>query len=78
MDSVSEKIHAETSGETVELGATDPYEDSEPFLKLEQKIDIAYTIVGIGAAVLILFGYLRILRETPNLQKKDDGKFPFI
>ncbi|AKB76636.1 CAAX amino terminal protease family protein [Methanosarcina horonobensis HB-1 = JCM 15518] len=70
MDSVSEKIHAETSGETVELGATDPYEDSEPFLKLEQKIDIAYTIVGIGAAVLILFGYLRILRETPNLQKK--------
>lgn len=69
--SFSEQVHAEVSGETENSGAAQlPNEDPEPFQKIRQRVDIVYAAGGIGAAILILFGYLHITSENSGFAKK--------
>lgn len=70
MGPVSEHISAgaleEAGGSGVILTSD---EDSEPPRKISQYVDIAYTVGGIGAAVLILLAYLRMTSGGPGLTK---------
>lgn len=68
---LSEQIHAEVSGEAENSVATPvPNEKPDPLPKIEQYVDIAYTVGGIGAAILILLGYLHITSGDPEFAKK--------
>lgn len=68
---LSEQIHAEVSGEAENSGAAPvPDEKPDPLPIIEQYVDIAYTVGGIGAAILILLGYLHITSGNPEFAKK--------
>lgn len=74
-----EQVHANNSEETVNSGAASvPHEGSGLASKIEEHIDIAYAVGGIGAAVLILFGYLRITSKNPDLAKKSLKGFNWL
>lgn len=67
----AEHTHAEVSGEAEDSGAAPvPYEKTNSLPKIEQYVDIVYTVVGIGAAILILLGYLHITSGDPEFAKK--------
>lgn len=68
---LSEQIYSEVSGETENsVSASVLHEDPDPLQKIEQYVDIIYTAGGIGAAVLILIGYLHITSGNPEVTKK--------
>ncbi|KKH47195.1 CPBP family intramembrane glutamic endopeptidase [Methanosarcina sp. 1.H.A.2.2] len=67
---VSEHISAEAPEETGDSGVIlNSHEDPEPLQKIEQYVDIVYTVGGIGAAVLILLAYLRMTSGNPVIIK---------
>lgn len=65
----SEQTYARTSGEAGDSGATVPYEASSPLTKVGKHVNIAYAAGGIGAAILILFGYLHMTSEGHGFSK---------
>lgn len=68
---LSEQIYSEVSGETENsVSASVLHEDPDPIQKIEQYVDIIYTAGGIGAAVLILIGYLHMTSGDPEVTKK--------
>lgn len=68
---LSEQIYSEVSGETENsVSASVLHEDPDPLQKIEQYVDIIYTAGGIGAAVLILIGYLHMTSGDPEVTKK--------
>ncbi len=68
---LSEQIYSEVSGETENsVSASVLHEDPDPFQKIKQYVDIIYTAGGIGAAVLILIGYLHMTSGDPEVTKK--------
>ncbi|WP_235283304.1 CPBP family intramembrane glutamic endopeptidase [Methanosarcina sp. 2.H.A.1B.4] len=70
MGPVSEHISAEAPEETGDSGVIlNSHEDPEPLQKIEQYVDIVYTVGGIGAAVLILLAYLRMTSGNPVIIK---------
>ncbi|AKB23290.1 CPBP family intramembrane glutamic endopeptidase [Methanosarcina sp. WH1] len=67
---VSEQIRADTLEETGDSGVViTSNEDPETPLKMGQYLHIGYTIMGIGAAVLVLLAYLRMDPGEPRLAK---------
>lgn len=68
---LSEQMYSEVSGETENsVSASVLHEDPDPLQKIEQYVDIIYTAGGIGAAVLILIGYLHMTSGDPEVTKK--------
>jgi membrane protease YdiL (CAAX protease family) len=70
MGPVSEQIRAEALEEAGDSGVIlTPDENPKPLRKVGQYVDIAYAVGGIGAAVLILLGYLHMTSGEPGLAK---------
>lgn len=70
MGPVSEQIRAEALEETGDSGVILTSDEApEPLPKVGRYVDIAYTVGGIGAAILILLGYLHITSGEPGLAK---------
>ncbi|MDY9926354.1 type II CAAX endopeptidase family protein [Methanosarcina sp.] len=70
MGPVSEQIRAEALEETGDSGVILTSDEApEPLRKAGRYVDIAYTVGGIGAAILILLGYLHMTSGEPGLAK---------
>lgn len=68
---ISEQINDNIKGEAEDSGVTlAPHEETTQFPEIGQYLDIAYTVGGIGAAILILFGYFHITSKNPEYAKK--------
>jgi len=70
MGPVSEQIRAEALEETGDSGVILTSDEApEPLRKAGRYVNIAYTVGGIGAAILILLGYLHMTSGEPELAK---------
>lgn len=68
---LSEQTNAEVKGETEGSGAAIELQgDQTPLSEIGKNMDIAYTTGGMGAAILILCGYLYIASKIPEYSEK--------